>query len=84
MAAKAKVSVTIAGDLLREIDRIAGAKGRSTIFEEALSSWIRQHRRSELDRAIESYYRSLRSGDHIEDAAWAGLGDETVRRQWEP
>jgi metal-responsive CopG/Arc/MetJ family transcriptional regulator len=83
MQVKTKVSVTVAAGLLREVDRIAGKRGRSAVFEEALSSWLRRRRQAELDRAIESYYRSLSDAEHSEDDQWARIGEETVRRNWD-
>ena len=83
MQTKRKVSVTVPEDLLEEVERLAGALSRSAVFEQALVSWIRQHRQGALDHAIERYYRSLSQEERTEDAAWAALGDETVRNHWE-
>ena len=80
MGAKAKISVTVRSDLLSEIDRAAGHRGRSTVVEEALSWWLRRRKQAALDRAIESYYRALTVSEQREDEDWAGLGDETARR----
>lgn len=82
MQAKRKVSVTVPEELLEEVDRLAGDLSRSAIFEQALVSWLRQHRQAALDLAIERYYRSLTQEDRVEDVAWAALGDETVRDRW--
>src|ERR1041385_2131922 len=82
MQTKRKVSVTVPEDLLEEVDRLAGALSRSAVFEEALVSWIRQHRQGTLDHAIERYYRALSQEERAEDTAWAALGDETIRDRW--
>jgi metal-responsive CopG/Arc/MetJ family transcriptional regulator len=82
MQTKRKVSVTVPEDLLEEVDRLAGALSRSVVFEQALVSWLRQHRQANLDQAIEHYYRSLNQEEKAEDAEWATLGDETVRDRW--
>ena len=79
MSAKAKISVTVRSDLLDEVDRLAGQRGRSTIVEEALSSWVRRRKQVALDQQIESYYRGLTVSERREDAEWARLGEETVR-----
>ena len=81
MQTKRKVSVTVPEDLLEEVDRLAGALSRSAIFEQALVSWLRQRRQADLDHAIERYYHSLNQDERAEDAAWAALGDETVRNR---
>ncbi len=82
MQTKKKVSVTVQEDLLEEVDRIAGALSRSNVFEQALVWWLRQRRQADLDQAIERYYRTLNEEERVEDAEWAGLGDETVRERW--
>ncbi|MGH7856267.1 MAG: hypothetical protein ACREQY_02985 [Candidatus Binatia bacterium] len=82
MSTKAKISVTVRSDLLSEIDRLAGSRGRSTVVEEALSWWLRRRKQAALDRAIESYYRALTVSELREDEDWARLGDETIR-QWD-
>lgn len=82
MQTKRKVSVTVPEAILEEVDRLAGDLSRSAIFEQALVSWLRQHRQAALDLAIERYYRSLSQEEHAEDAAWTALGDETVRDRW--
>jgi hypothetical protein len=82
MQTKKKVSVTVPEDLLAEVDRLVGTLSRSTALEQALISWLRQHRQADLDRSIEHYYRSLNEDGSAEDAEWAALGDETVRHCW--
>lgn len=82
VSTKAKVSVSVRRELLREVDRAARGMSRSEVFERAIGDWLRERRREELDRSIERYYRSVSSTDRAEDAAWASLGDEAVRRSW--
>jgi len=82
MAGKAKVSVTVDRRLLHDVDRLAGAMSRSEVFQEALAAWVRARGRAELDRAIERYYRSLRSAERREDDEWAAQGDEVVGEGW--
>jgi len=82
MRAKQKVSVTVHGDLLHQVDRLAGEMNRSAVFEQALASWLRQRRQVQLDDAIEAYYRGQTDVERAEDERWASLGDDTVRDQW--
>jgi metal-responsive CopG/Arc/MetJ family transcriptional regulator len=82
MQTKRKVSVTVEAALLDKIDRLAGSLSRSTVFEQALMYWLRQHKQVSLDQATERYYRSLGKIEQSEDAEWAALGDETVRERW--
>ena len=83
VAAKAKVSVSVDRNLLREVDRLAGRMTRSQIFEHALAAWVRRRGQAELDQAIERYYRSLSAAERREDESWASLGDEMMRRGWD-
>lgn len=82
MRAKQKVSVTVHGDLLRQVDRLAGDMNRSAVFEQALTSWLRHRRQVQLDDAIEAYYRGQTDAERGEDERWTSLGDDTVRAQW--
>ena len=82
MEAKTKVSVTVQSELLREVDRAAGGRSRSAVFEEAVASWVRCQRKVDLDRAIEVYYRSLDKDERVEDAEWARLADESIKAGW--
>jgi Ribbon-helix-helix protein, copG family len=70
---KAKVSVTVEGSLLRQVDRMARGASRSEVFEDALASWLRNRRRERLEEEIQLYYRSLGAAEREEDAAWAEL-----------
>lgn len=74
------MSVTVQASLLREVDRAAGELTRSAVFEQALSSWLRQRRQERLDQAIENYYQSLADDERKEDAEWAALAGFTVLR----
>ncbi len=83
VSAKAKVSVSVRDDLLREVDRMSGRQNRSAVFEQALAWWLRRRKQAALDEAIEAYYRAMGDSEKAEDENWAELGDETVRRRWE-
>ena len=83
MQAKTKVSVSVHTVLLQAVERVAGKMSRSAVFEQALAGWLREQRQARLDHAIEDYYRSLQVSEKAEDTAWAGVGDDTVRRSWD-
>ena len=83
MQAKTKVSVSVHTTLLQAVERVAGKMSRSAVFEQALAGWLRERRQAQLDHAIEDYYRSVRASEKAEDDAWAGVGDEAVRRSWD-
>jgi metal-responsive CopG/Arc/MetJ family transcriptional regulator len=47
---KAKTSITLSQDLLREIDRLAGSAGnRSALIERVLRAFVKRQRRLEAD-----------------------------------
>ena len=79
---KTKISVTVEGSLLREVDRMARGASRSEVFENALAGWLRNRRRARLEEEIELYYRSLGAAEHEEDAAWAELSSRLLGESW--
>ena len=83
MGVKAKVSVTVERELLREVDRLAGRTSRSRVFEDALAEWVRRRGQMELDRGIERYYRAQSVSERAEDEAWASSADDTVKTRWD-
>lgn len=79
---KAKISVTVEGSVLREVDRLARGASRSEVVENALAGWVRNRRRETLEREIELYYRSLGAPDRDEDALWAELSGRLLGETW--
>ena len=79
---KAKVSVTVEDSLLRQVDRMAHGASRSEVFEDALTSWLRNRRRERLEEEIELYYRSLGAVEREEDSAWAELSGQFLGESW--
>lgn len=79
---KTKISVTIEGSVLRQVDRMARGASRSEVVEEALAGWVRNRRRERLDKEIEIYYLSLGAADRDEDAVWAELSGRLVGETW--
>jgi metal-responsive CopG/Arc/MetJ family transcriptional regulator len=79
---KTKVSVTVEGSLLRQVEQMARGASRSEVFESALASWLRNRRRERLEEEIELYYRSLGAADGEEDAAWAELSGQMLGESW--
>ena len=79
---KAKISVTVEGSLLRQVDRLAGEASRSEVVEDALARWLRDRRRARLEEEIEVYYRSLGAAEREEDADWAELSGRSLDATW--
>lgn len=79
---KTKISVTVEGSVLKQVDRMARGASRSEIVENALATWLRSRRRESLEKAIEIYYLSLGAADRDEDAEWAELSGSLTRESW--
>lgn len=79
---KTKISVTVEGSVLKQVDRMARGASRSEIVENALATWLRSRRRESLEKAIEIYYLSLGAADRDEDAEWAELSGSLARESW--
>lgn len=82
---KAKLTVTISGDVVDQIDEIARGKGapRSQVMEEALRYWLRQTRKRAVEKDIEAYYLSLTEKEKKEDKEWMKITAESAKRTWD-
>jgi metal-responsive CopG/Arc/MetJ family transcriptional regulator len=87
---KERVTISIAADLLLEVDREAERHhtSRSAVIEARLQDAERRRKREELDRKVEEYYRALEPETAAEDDAWvravATASGETLRREESP
>jgi metal-responsive CopG/Arc/MetJ family transcriptional regulator len=82
---KAKLTVTISGDVVNEIDEIAKEKGtpRSQIMEEIIRDWLSKSKKRAIERDIEAYYLSLSEGEKKEDREWTKVAEESAKRRWD-
>lgn len=81
---KAKLTVTISGDVVNEIDEIAKEKGtpRSQIMEEMLRDGLLKSKKGAIEKDIEAYYLSLTEKEKKEDREWARIAEESAKRTW--
>jgi metal-responsive CopG/Arc/MetJ family transcriptional regulator len=81
---KTKLTVTISGDVVNEIDEIAKEKGtpRSQIMEEALRDWLLKAKKRAIEKDIEAYYLSLSEKEKREDREWAKIAAESAKKTW--
>ncbi|VAX31864.1 hypothetical protein MNBD_NITROSPIRAE03-988 [hydrothermal vent metagenome] len=81
---KAKLTVTISGDVVNEIDEIAKEKGtpRSQVMEEILRDWLIKSRKQAIEKDIEAYYLSLTEKEKKEDREWVKIAAESAKRTW--
>lgn len=84
MLRKAKLTVTISGDVVNEIDEIAKEKGipRSQAIEEMLRDWLLKSKKREIEKDIEAYYLSLTEKEKKEDRGRTKIAAESVKRTW--
>lgn len=82
---KSKLTVTISGDVVDQIDEIARGKGapRSQVMEEALRYWLHQTRKRAVEKDIEAYYLSLTEKQKKEDREWIKSAAESAKRTWD-
>jgi metal-responsive CopG/Arc/MetJ family transcriptional regulator len=81
---KAKVTVTISGDVVNKIDEIVKEKGtpRSQVMEEMLRDWLLKSQKREIEKDIEAYYLSLTEKEKKEDREWTKIAAESAKRTW--
>lgn len=81
---KAKLTVTISGDVVNEIDEVAKKKGtpRSQIMEEMLRDSLRKSKKMAIEKEIEAYYLSLTEKEKNEDREWSRIAAESAKRTW--
>ncbi len=81
---KTKLTVTISGDVVNEIDEIAKEKGtpRSQIMEEMLRDSLLKSKKRAIEKDIEAYYLSLSEKEKKEDREWTKIAAESAKRTW--
>ena len=77
--AKRKLSLSLDSDLLDNLAAIFPAANRSASIEQILRVWLQQRAKAQLDAEVEAYYRGMTAEELAEDAAWARMGEETLR-----
>ena len=83
---KAKITLTLSPELLRQVDALLRTEGngsRSQVVETALRHWLQERAHLELERQTEAYYWSLSKGGQKEDRQWAQIGARSSRRLWD-
>lgn len=81
---KAKLTITISEDIASDINKFVKEKGfpRSQVMEEMLREWIKEFKRKEIEKGIETYYQSLDKEEKVEDKEWASMSSENAKRTW--
>jgi len=84
-ATKAKITVTLSRDLVRQLDQLPNteARSRSQVVEEALRRWLQEYKQKELECQVEEYYRSLSKAERQEDKEWARIAAKSAKRLWD-
>jgi Arc/MetJ-type ribon-helix-helix transcriptional regulator len=82
---KAKITVTLSPELVRQIDALTdGSKAgsRSRLVEEAVRRWLYDEAQKELERQTEEYYLSLSKAERKEDEQWSKIAARSAKRLW--
>jgi len=82
---KAKITVTLNSDLVRQIDQLLDspeASSRSQLIEEAVRRWLGDQAQKELERQTEKYYLSLSKAERNEDQQWSKIAARSAKRLW--
>jgi len=81
---KTKLTVTISGDVVCVIDKIAKENGtpRSQIMEEMLRDSLLRSKKRAIEKDIEAYYLSLSEKEKKEDREWTKVAEESAKRTW--
>jgi Arc/MetJ-type ribon-helix-helix transcriptional regulator len=82
---KAKITVTLSPELVRQIDALIDtpkAGSRSRLVEEAVRRWLCDEARKELERQTEEYYLSLSRAERKEDKQWSRIAARSGKRLW--
>ena len=85
MSRRLKVSLTLDSAVAAAVDEAtaqAARSNRSEVVERASRAWLRERRRLALAEEVAAYYGATTAAEGAEDASWAALGDDTVRRGW--
>jgi len=85
-ARKARVTMTIAPETVAALDRAVKTRGlpsRSKALEVALNHWLSEHKRQQIERDIEEYYRSRGAREKREDREWARFSSRQAARSRE-
>jgi len=83
---KVRVTATLPTDMVKALDQTTKRRGlssRSRALEVALTHWLRETRRREIEREVETYYRSLTTTEKREDREWARFASRSNRRLWD-
>lgn len=82
---KAKITVTLSPELVRQIDALIDtpkAGSRSRLVEEAVRRWLYDEAQRELERQTEEYYLSLSKAERKEDKQWSRIAARSAKRLW--
>ena len=82
---KAKITVTLSPDLVRQLDSLSksGDRSRSQVIEEALHRWLQDYTQRELEQQVEQYYRSLSKAERQESKEWTRIAAKSAKRLWD-
>ena len=78
--------MAIGPETVAALDRAVKTRGlssRSKALETALNHWLTEHKRQQIEREIEEYYRSRNVREKGEDREWARFASRQAARSRE-
>lgn len=73
---KVRVAATLDSEMVRALDQATKRRGlssRSQALGAALTHWLREQRRREIEGEIEAYYRAQTPAEKREDREWIAI-----------
>lgn len=83
---RVRVTATLDSDMVKALDQATKRRGfssRSQALEVALTHWLQEQRRREIEREMEAYYRSLTPAEKRENREWTQLVARAAKRRWD-
>lgn len=83
---KVRVTATLDSDVVKALDqatRRRGLSSRSRALEVALTHWLLEQRKREIEQEMEVFYRSLTPEEKRENREWTRFVARAAKRRWD-
>lgn len=83
---KVRVTATLDSEVVKALDqatRQSGLSSRSQAVETAVTHWLLEQKKREIEREMEAYYRSLTPAEKRENREWTRFVARAARRRWD-
>ncbi len=83
---RVRVTATLDPDVVKALDqatRRRGLSSRSQALEVALTHWLLEQRKREIEQEMEAFYRSLTPEEKRENREWTRFVARAAKRRWD-